>query len=151
MLSELQRNKDAIQSTVLGAEITRQRQEELTQTLIVRLFKHTFLVVIDPKIGEPLPSSKTAEPKHRCKNSLRAYLATLGSDPFNVRISALYALKNPRYRSIPIQTRRSPVPRKTQQKSQRSAVDRLVSIIKTMVEPTIMRTSLIQIATYLKL
>ena len=78
-----------------------------------------------------------------------SHLATFGSDPLRVRMRALYARKKPRYLSIPIQTSRSPVPKNTQQKSHRSAVDFFVSIINTMVEPTMIRTSLMHITTYL--
>ena len=70
--------------------------------------------------------------------------------PFNVSIRALYVAKNPRYLSIPIQTNKFPVPRKIEQKSQRSPVVFLVSSISVITDPVINSKSLIQIRTYLK-
>ena len=44
--SELQRNKDTVRCTTLSAEVPARRQEQLTQTLIVRLLKtHLFLLL----------------------------------------------------------------------------------------------------------
>ena len=42
LLPELQRYKDTIRCGALGAEVPEQRQEQLTQTLIVRLLKTHF-------------------------------------------------------------------------------------------------------------
>ena len=70
--------------------------------------------------------------------------------PFNVSIRALYVAKNPRYLSIPLQTNKFPVPRKIEQKSQRSPVVFLVSSISVITDPVINSKSLIQIRMYLK-
>ena len=42
LLPELQRNKDTVRCAALGAEVPGHRQEQLTQTLIVRLLKMHF-------------------------------------------------------------------------------------------------------------
>ena len=43
LLPELQRNKDTVRCAALGAEVQGHHQEQLTQTLIVRLLKTHFL------------------------------------------------------------------------------------------------------------
>ena len=54
-----------------------------------------------------------------------------------------------RYLSIPIQTRRLPVPRKTEQKFQRSPLVCRSSINSFKTEPVMIRMSLTQIMMYL--
>ena len=54
LLPELQRNKDTIRWATLGEEVPRQRQEQLLQTLILRLLK-THLFLLFPKLGRPEP------------------------------------------------------------------------------------------------
>ena len=46
LLQELQRNKDTVSFAALGAEVAGHRQEQLTQTLIVRLLKTHFFTPI---------------------------------------------------------------------------------------------------------
>ena len=48
LLPEPQRYKDTVKFAALGAEVPRQRQVQLTQTLIVRLLKTHLLIYIDP-------------------------------------------------------------------------------------------------------
>ena len=48
LLSDLQRNKDTVRGVALGAEVPGYRQQQLTQTLIVRLLKiHFFTSFLD--------------------------------------------------------------------------------------------------------
>merc|ERR1712020_299599 len=48
LLPELQRNKDTVRCAALGAEVPGHRQQQLTQTLIVRLLKtHFFTLILD--------------------------------------------------------------------------------------------------------
>ena len=48
LLLELQRNKDTVRCAALGAEVPGHRQQQLTQTLIVRLLKtHFFTLILD--------------------------------------------------------------------------------------------------------
>ena len=48
LLPELQRNKDTVRCDTLGAEVLGHRQQQLTQTLIVRLLKtHFFISILD--------------------------------------------------------------------------------------------------------
>ena len=48
MLPELQRYKDTVRSAALGAEVPGHRQQQLTQTVIVRLLKtHLFTPILD--------------------------------------------------------------------------------------------------------
>ena len=48
LLPELQRYKDTIRCAELGAEVPGHRQQQLTQTLIVRLLKtHFFTSILD--------------------------------------------------------------------------------------------------------
>ena len=48
LLPELQRYKDTVRCATLGAEVPGHRQQQLTQTLIVRLLKtHFFSPVLD--------------------------------------------------------------------------------------------------------
>ena len=48
LLPELQRYKDTVRCAVLGAEVPGHRQQQLTQTLIVRLLKtHFFTPILD--------------------------------------------------------------------------------------------------------
>ena len=50
LLPELQRYKDTVRCAALGAEVPGHRQEQLTQTLIVCLFKtHFFTPILDCK------------------------------------------------------------------------------------------------------
>ena len=46
LLSELQRYKDTVRCAVLGAEVSGHQQQQLRQTLIVRLLKTHFLTLI---------------------------------------------------------------------------------------------------------
>ena len=46
LLPELQRYKDTIRCAALGAEVPGHRQQQLTQTLIVRLLKTLFFTPI---------------------------------------------------------------------------------------------------------
>ena len=46
LLPELQRYKDTVRCAALGAEVPGHRQQQLTQTLIVRLLKKHFLTPI---------------------------------------------------------------------------------------------------------
>ena len=46
LLPELQRNRDTVRCGALGAEVRGHRQEQLTQTLIVRLLKTHFITPI---------------------------------------------------------------------------------------------------------
>ena len=54
LLPELQRYKDTVRCATLGAEIQGHHQEQLTQTLIVRLF-NTHLFLLYQKLGGPGP------------------------------------------------------------------------------------------------
>ena len=48
LLPELQRYKDTVRCAALGAEVPGHRQQQLTQTLIVRLLKtHFFTSILD--------------------------------------------------------------------------------------------------------
>ena len=48
LLPELQRYKDSVRCAALGAEVPGYRQQQLTQTLIVRLLKtHLFTWILD--------------------------------------------------------------------------------------------------------
>ena len=48
LLPELQRYKDTVRCAALGAEVPGHRQQQLTQTLIVRLLKmHFFTLILD--------------------------------------------------------------------------------------------------------
>ena len=48
LLPELQRYKDTVRCAALGAEVPGHRQQQLTQTLIVRLLKtHFFTPILD--------------------------------------------------------------------------------------------------------
>ena len=48
LLPELQRYKDTVRCGALGAEVPGHRQQQLTQTLIVRLLKtHFFTLILD--------------------------------------------------------------------------------------------------------
>ena len=48
LLSELQRYKDTVRCATLGVEVPGHRQQQLTQTLIVRLLKtHLFTPILD--------------------------------------------------------------------------------------------------------
>ena len=48
LIPELQRYKDTVRCAALGAEVLGHRQEQLTQTLIVRLLKtHFFTPILD--------------------------------------------------------------------------------------------------------
>ena len=48
LLPELQRYKDTVRCAALGAEVPGHRQQQLTQTLIVRLLKtHLFTLILD--------------------------------------------------------------------------------------------------------
>ena len=50
LLSELQRYKDTVGCAAVGAEVPRHRQEQLTQTLMVRLLKtHLSSPILDCK------------------------------------------------------------------------------------------------------
>ena len=50
LLPELQRQKDTVRCAVLGAEVPGHRQQQLTQTLVVRLLKtHFFSPILDCK------------------------------------------------------------------------------------------------------
>ena len=54
LLPELQRNKDAVRCAALGEEVRGHRQQQQTQTLIVRLLKtHFFTLILDglPLVG----------------------------------------------------------------------------------------------------
>ena len=45
LLPELQRNKDTVRCVELGAKVPGHRQEQLTQTLIERLFEKAFILL----------------------------------------------------------------------------------------------------------
>ena len=48
LLPELQRYKDTIRCAALGGEVPGDRQQQLTQTLIVRFLKtHLFILILD--------------------------------------------------------------------------------------------------------
>ena len=68
LLLELERNKDTGRCATLGAEVTGQRQEQLTRTLIVRLLKtHRFLT--------PILDSEQSTEKNKC--TFKFLMATL--------------------------------------------------------------------------